>query len=159
MWVPRTLVLSLGTNFCTCCSQWLALRRMDRTRDEAARKFQALWKSVLIHRRFRQIKNSAITLQRLFLMKLHRTRFQRQTTAVRKIQSVARGYISREQVPMATSILCRLQWVRSSTELLCSCCGRCVVFEHCKVLRMSCGDCKKCASESTANYATQTLTR
>lgn len=32
-------------------------------------------------------------------MKLHRDEFQKQQVAVKKIQSVARGYISREQVP------------------------------------------------------------
>ena len=58
------------------------------------------------------------TPRRLFLMKVHRLKFVEQQTAVRKIQSVARGYIGREHVRRLRTLqsiadeLWRLQKVR-----------------------------------------------
>jgi hypothetical protein len=44
--------------------QWLALRRMDRAKRSAARKFQAVWRGVLVRRRFRHVHSAAMLLQR-----------------------------------------------------------------------------------------------
>jgi len=98
--------------------EYLALKRLDRAMDKAAAVLQAFWRGVLVWRRYNQIRNAAMTIQRYIRSKAQRALFLRLRSAVRLAQHVARTHLRHKETMRVENLrsladeLWRLQLLR-----------------------------------------------
>ena len=98
--------------------EYLALKRLDRAMDKAAAVLQAFWRGVLVWRRYNQIRNAALTIQRYIRSKSQRALFLRLRSAVRLAQHVARTHLRHKETMRVANLrsladeLWRLQLLR-----------------------------------------------
>jgi alpha-tubulin suppressor-like RCC1 family protein len=76
--------------------QFLAWKRGMRTKHVAVARIQATWRTVNIRRRFLELRNACLAIQRMMHAKLTRARFLRARRCATVMQSVARGHLARE---------------------------------------------------------------
>ena len=76
----------------------LERKGMIRQRHRSVRTVQAVWRSLLVHRRFKEINGAARVLQSWTMARFERNNFLLQKWAAERLQSAGRGMSSRIRV-------------------------------------------------------------